>query len=278
MFSLTDFLKKFRHSAIMGIVNASGDSFSEGRNSAPESALERALTLLDNGADLLDIGGESTRPGAAAVSEQEEIDRVIPVLVQIKKLRPDTVCSIDTRHGAVAKAALENGADIINDVSMLRNAPEIAKLTAEHGAALVISHSRGTPNDMQSAENCTYMAPVSEIVAEELTSAKRFAVSSGLAPENILLDPGFGFAKTPEQCWELLRDIEHIAPAGEILAGVSRKSFLGKLTGENIPAARSSETLAAELFLASKKVAVIRTHDVRSLSRALQVVRKIQGA
>ena len=117
--------------------------------------------------------------------------------------------------------------------------------------------------------------PLSE---ESVAAFQENCRKCGFAPENILLDPGFGFAKTPEQCWELLRDIEHIAPAGEILAGVSRKSFLGKLTGENIPAARSSETLAAELFLASKKVAVIRTHDVRSLSRALQVVRKIQGA
>ena len=274
MFSLADFLKHTRRPAIMGIVNCTGDSFSEGQNSAPAYAVGRALMLLDHGADLLDLGGESTRPGANEVTPQEEISRIIPVLTAIKTLRPGTVCSIDTRHADTAEAALDAGAEIINDVSMLRNAPKIAEQTARYGAALVLNHSRSTPADMMSMVNCQYPDGVAATVMQELIQAQKIALDAGVRKENILLDPGFGFAKTADQCWELFRELKTIAPEQQILAGVSRKSFLGDLTGEKIPAARVSETLTAEIILAQYGVAVLRTHAVRELDKALTVLIK----
>ncbi len=276
MFSMCGFLKQFRLPAVMGIVNASGDSFSEGINSRAESALDRALQLLDDGADLLDLGGESTRPGAAEVSPQEEIARVVPVLKNLKSLRPDTVCSVDTRHAETARAALDAGAEIINDVSMLRHAPDIAPAAAEYQAAMVLTHSRGTPENMMSAEFCNYPDGVALTAAREIAVAVDAAVNAGVKVENILLDPGFGFAKNPGQCWELAGDLEKFASPAVILAGVSRKAFLGELTGEKNPVCRDSATLALELELARRGVAVIRTHNVRALRRGLQVVQKLQ--
>lgn len=281
MFSLAEFLSRRRRPALMGIVNATGDSFSEGAASAPESALDRALRLADDGADLLDIGGESTRPGSRAVTEEEELDRVLPVLKAVKRARPGIVCSVDTRHAAVAAAVLEAGAEIINDVSMLRTAPEIAALTARRGAALILSHSRGTPETMQSPEYLIYPDGVAAGVRAELAAAERLARAAGVKEENLLLDPGFGFAKTPEQNWELAAHLAAVAPPARLLIGVSRKSFLGRLTGETDPAARGSETLALELFCAECGVGMIRTHDVRALVRALSVrnqLREVAGA
>lgn len=271
------FLLESRPSAlIMGIVNSTGDSFSEkAAGSAPDSAVERALELLQNGADILDIGGESTRPGATKISIEKELDRVIPVLEKIKHFRPDAICSIDTRHSEVAAAALAAGAEIINDVSMLRESPEIADLVARHDAALILSHSRGTPENMMTDEFCTYSGSIAGVVAKELNNAAESARRSGVKAENILLDPGIGFAKNPGQCWELLRDLEKIAPLSGMLVGVSRKSFLGELTGETVPAQRGGATLAVELDLAERGVGIIRTHAVKELHQALMVMDKL---
>lgn len=277
MFALAEFLRRTRRPAVMGIVNATGDSFSEGAASAPETAVGRALKLLDDGADLLDIGGESTRPGSAPVSENEEIRRIVPILSEIKRLRPGTVCSVDTRHTAVAAAALEAGAEIVNDVSMLRNAPELAELTARYGAALILCHSRGTPETMQSPEFCSYPDGVAVTVARELAEAERLAVAAGVAPENILLDPGFGFAKTAEQNWELAARLALIAPPEKLLIGLSRKRFLGELTGEKDPMRRGGATLAVELLL-SARAAVVRTHDAGALVQALKAAEKLRKA
>ena len=277
MFALAEFLEHTRRPAVMGIVNATGDSFSEGPASAPETAVGRALKLLDDGADILDLGGESTRPGSAPVTEAEEIRRVVPVLKEIKRQRPGTVCSVDTRHAAVAAAALEAGAEIVNDVSMLRNAPELAELTARYGAALVLCHSRGTPETMQSPEFCSYPDGVAVTVARELAEAEKLAVAAGVAPENILLDPGFGFAKTAEQNWELAAHLDRIARPEKLLIGLSRKRFLGELTGEKEPALRGGATLTVELLL-SGRAGVVRTHDVRQLVQALLVAERLHEA
>ena len=278
MFALAEFLKRTRRPAVMGIVNATGDSFSEGPASAPETAVGRALKLLDDGADLLDLGGESTRPGSAPVSENEEIRRIVPVLTEIKRLRPGTVCSVDTRHAAVAAAALEAGAEIVNDVSMLRNAPELAELTARYGAALILCHSRGTPETMQSPEFCSYPDGVAVTVARELAEAEKLAVAAGVAPENILFDPGFGFfAKTAEQNWELAARLPLVAPPEKLLIGLSRKGFLGELTGEKDPMRRGGATLAVELLL-SARAAVVRTHDAGALVQALKAAEKLRKA
>ena len=266
-----------RSAAIMGIVNATGDSFSEGGRSSAASAVARAAALLEDGADILDIGGESTRPGAAEVFWREECARVLPVVKEMKKLFPDCVISVDTRHAEVARAVLDEGAGIINDVSMLRRSPEMAETVAGYGAALVLNHSRGTPEDMQKEEYCTYPGGVVREVAAELAAAESIALEAGVKKENIILDPGIGFSKTPEQCWEILRSVCDIASAERLLVGVSRKSFLGVLCGEKIAERRLGCTLAVELELAARNIGIIRTHAVRELKNAVKAMKYFRG-
>lgn len=261
---------------IMGIVNATGDSFSEGPGSAPESALDRALRLLADGADLLDIGGESTRPGAREIPPVEEIDRILPVIRGVRAACPDAVLSVDTRKSEVAAAAIECGVEIINDVSMLRYDAALARVTAEGGAALVLSHSRGTPETMRSSAYHDYGADVVATVAAELAAAKRTALEAGVAEENLIFDPGIGFAKTPEQDWELLRRSGELRRLGPVLVGMSRKSFLGKFLNRPDPADRLGGTIAAALHLAGCGVEILRVHDVRQLRDALLVRAKLQ--
>lgn len=261
---------------IMGIVNATGDSFSEGPGSAPESALDRALRLLADGADLLDIGGESTRPGAREIPPEEEIDRILPVIRGVRAACPDAVLSVDTRKSEVAAAAIECGVEIINDVSMLRYDAALARVTAEGGAALVLSHSRGTPETMRSSAYHDYGADVVATVATELAAAKRTALEAGVAEENLIFDPGIGFAKTPEQDWELLRRSGEFRRLGPVLVGMSRKSFLGKFLNRPDPADRLGGTIAAALHLAGCGVEILRVHDVRQLRDALLVRAKLQ--
>ena len=258
----------------MGIVNTSVESFSKEHCPTADSALARCLAHLDCGADLLDIGGESTRPGAKEYSGDLEQHRVIPVVRNLLKVHPDTVISVDTRHGEVARAALQAGAKIINDVSMLHRSPEIAALVAEKDAALILSHSRGTPETMNDAQYTAYPDGVARMVADELASAREKALLAGVKPGNIMLDPGLGFAKTADQCWELLAEVQTIADPATLLIGVSRKSFLGALTGEKDPARRNGETLALELVMAMRGIGMIRTHAVRELHNALMVMRK----
>lgn len=270
MFVLQEFIRNLKRSAIMGIVNATGDSFSENADSAPESAVSRGCALALDGADILDIGGESTRPGAAAVDPDTEISRVVPVLAELKKRLPQMIFSVDTRHAAVAEAALKAGAVIINDVSMLRD-PEMAEVVSRHRAALMIGHARAESAVMQNSGYCEYPDGVARTVAAELNCAEKRALDCGVDEKNIMLDPGIGFSKTAGQCWELLRDLEMVARPEKLVVGVSRKSFLGEVTGESLPARRSGETLAVELELAAQQIGVIRTHAVRELRNAMIV-------
>ena len=273
MFVLKNFLERFNgRSAVMGIVNVTGDSFSEGLYSTPDSAVDRAEQLIADGADLLDVGGESTRPGAIEVSVQNEIHRLIPVVEIIMRRHPEVILSIDTRHAETADAALRAGASIINDVSMLNFSPGMAEVVAKHGAGLILNHSRSTPDIMQSEKFTCYPGGVAAEVAGELAAAKAKAVAAGVDPGNILLDPGIGFAKNSEQCWELLRNLALVEKPERMAVGISRKSFLAAVTAEARPRERDSETLAIELELAKRKIAMIRTHDVRSLVKALRVL------
>lgn len=269
MFVLKEFLRKLSRSAIMGIVNVTGDSFSENEASSPASAVSRGCALAAAGADILDIGGESTRPGAENISVQQEIDRVIPVLDALKQQLPEMIFSIDTRNAETAGIALEHGAHIINDVSMLRTSGNLAKTVAEMQGSLIISHSRADSAHMQSAEYCNYPDGVAATVAKELASAKAQAIASGLSDEQIVLDPGTGFSKTAAQCWELLRDLETLGSLPELMIGISRKSFLAAASGNTVPAERSGETLALELEFASRRIGIIRTHAVRELHSAI---------
>lgn len=255
---------------LMGIVNVTGDSFSEGGLSAPETAVERALQLLADGADILDIGGESTRPGAEDVTGKVEISRLSPVISEILRQAPDAVISVDTRRAGTAGEMLGLGAKIINDVSMLRFDPEMPEVLRENPESiLVLCHSRGTPQNMRFPEFCRYDGDVVEIVCNELLEA---AEKSGVSRERIWFDPGFGFAKTVEQQIVMMQGTARMVKRlGNVLAGISRKSFIGEITGEKDPALRTGGTLAGELHLASCGAAVIRTHNVRMLRDALKM-------
>ena len=263
MFDPAAFLKKLNRCAVMGIVNVTGDSFSEGTASAPESAVERALALFEEGADILDLGAESTRPGALAVTPAEEWARLCPVLQKLRSALPSLPLSVDTRHGETARLALENGADIINDVGMGRDETLLASV-AEYNAVLVLCHSRSTPVDMQKELYTSYPDGVRNGVEKELSAACEKALEAGVSREKIWLDPGIGFAKSADQCRELIREAGLFSKEYPWLWGISRKSFMGGKVEE-----RGPETLELELFLASQGAAVLRTHDVRQLRKGL---------
>ena len=274
MFSGANFRKK-DSLQLMGIVNVTGDSFSDGGFLSSESAVNHALQLLSDGADILDIGAESTRPGALEVPAEEEIRRLTPVVTSLLEKNPDTVISIDTRHSQTAEKMLESGVKIINDVSGLKFDPRMVDVLKKYPASqLVLCHSRGEPDNMMSEIHCSYDSDVVETICREQLEA---AEKSGLPRDRIIFDPGFGFAKTPEQQLDMLRRAEiFIERLGKVLFGISRKSFLGKLTGESIPIRRNGSTLAGELHLVSCGAAMIRTHDVRQLHDALTIFTAIR--
>ncbi len=261
MFDPAAFLKKLNRCAIMGIVNVTGDSFSEGISSAPESAVRRAFALVEAGADILDLGAESTRPGSTPVSPAEEWQRLEKVLKELRKALPGMPISIDTRHGETAAAALAEGADIINDVAMGRD-ETLLKAVSEYKAALVLCHSRSTPGKMNDPAYTRYPGGVRQEVEKELYSAADRAMIPGVAREKIWLDPGIGFAKTAEQCRSLIADAPNFSREFPWLWGISRKSFMGG-TVES----RSAETLRLEKELILGGAAVIRTHDAGALRR-----------
>ncbi len=276
MSHLNELLRDRTRPLLMGIVNVTGDSFSEGVRSTPTTAVDRALALLDDGADLLDIGGESTRRGAAVIPADEEAQRVVPVVRELRKLRPSAILSVDTRKAEVARAVLDYGVELINDVSMLRFSPEMADVVAAAGAALIVAHSRGTPQTMKNPEFHDYGDdPVAAVVAE-LAGAKEQALRAGVSEDNIFLDPDFWFAKTPEQDWEILKRIDELHQLGAVVAGMSRKSFLGSFLEQPDPLQRLGGTIAAALYLANREVEILRVHDVRQLRDALSVWDKLR--
>ena len=253
-------------SRLMGIVNVTPDSFSDGgRYFNSETAVAHGLKLLEDGADIIDIGGESTRPGAAAVSPEEEIARIVPVIRELKRKNPDCIISADTRKADVAKAAAAAGADIINDVTGLQYSPAIAAIAAEYDTGLILMHMRGTPETMQAPENLQYGDVVKE-VSEFLLQAAEKALEYGVKRENIVLDPGIGFSKTPEQNLELIGRIGEIKALGfPVLAGHSRKSFIGAVLGRKNPEDRIWGAAGVTAFLTMRRVEIIRVHDVGAM-------------
>ena len=233
-----------------------------------ETALRRAGELLRDGAAILDIGGESTRPGAGEVPVAEELDRVMPVLTKLRELRPDCRISVDTRKAAVAEAALQAGAEIINDVSGFAFDPAMAEVAARHGAAVILGHTRGTPQEMTA--HCCYTDVVREVTAE-LRRSGAAAAAAGVKPEKIWFDPGIGFAKTAEQSWELLRHLEELAELGPLVVGHSRKSFLGYPAGAD----REFASAAVTMQLRMQNVFAVRVHDVRSARIVFEVAEKL---
>ena len=258
---------------IMGILNVTPDSFSDGgKFLAVEKAVARGREIVAEGADIIDIGGESTRPGAQPVPAAEEIERIIPV---IKKLRgkTDRLISIDTRKAEVARAAVAAGADIINDISALAD-PSMAAVAAETGAGLVLMHMRGTPETMQNDPR--YGDVVSE-VRNFLEERSAFAAAHGVAAEQIVLDPGIGFGKTDEHNLALLNHIPLLAAAGRpVLIGASRKGFIGRVLGGG-PDDRRAGSLAAAVFSIQRGAHVLRVHDVKESCDAAKLMDKLRA-
>lgn len=260
----------------MGILNVTPDSFSDGgRFLDPDAAVRHAERLLAEGADIVDLGAESTRPGAADVSPDEELERLAPVLRALRRGAPHARLSVDTRRAAVARAALDLGADMVNDVSGLAD-PAMAGVAAAAGAPLVLMHMRGTPATMQ---HLTAYEDVAGEVCAALAEAARSARNAGIAGDRILLDPGLGFAKTAEGNEILLRQLRSFLSLGHpLLVGASRKSFVGLRSGVKDPAARGAGSLAAALEAARAGAAVLRVHDVAATREALLVQGAIRGA
>jgi len=264
-----------RLAEVMGILNVTPDSFSDGGLfSAHGAALAHARKMIAEGAAIIDIGGESTRPGAAPVGAEEEIRRTIPV---IRALRAEWggLISIDTMKAVVAEAALDAGADIVNDVSGLTADPDMPAVCAGTACGIVIMHMRGTPAEMQ--ENPAYADVVAEIggfFRERLETLS----SLGISPARLCFDPGIGFGKTLGHNLALLRHIDRLAPPGfPLLLGVSRKSLIGKLTGAEVPADRDAATFALTAMAREKGVMLHRVHDVKGNLAALRTAEGVMG-
>jgi dihydropteroate synthase len=253
----------------MGILNVTPDSFSDGgRWDDLHGAVARGLELLDEGADWLDVGGESTRPNAEPVSEQDEWDRVVPVIAELHKARPDAVISVDTTRSAVASGAIHHGARVINDVSGLSD-PAMAAVAARSGVTLVVMHRRGDPATMQL--DTRYDDLVGE-VASFLRERATYAVRMGVDPERIVVDPGVGFGKSAADNPRLVAAVPRFRALGyRVLIGASRKAFVGRLTGVEEPAERVMGSVGAALAAASLGADVLRVHDVRATRQALTV-------
>ncbi len=254
---------------VIGILNVTSDSFSDGGMFAqPDIAVRHALDMISHGADIIDIGGESTRPGADPLSYDREVERVIPV---IKRLRgeTDTPISIDTYKSSVAEAAIEAGADLVNDISGLRFDPKMARTIADHNVPVIIMHIKGEPRSMQ--ENPVYTDLIGEI-RSYLADSIALAIKAGISANSIIIDPGIGFGKTFDHNFEILNSIQRFADLGKpILTGASRKAFLGSLAGAD-PDDRLPESLSAAVIAASRGAHFVRVHDVELTVRALRVI------
>jgi dihydropteroate synthase len=260
---------------LMGVVNVTPDSFSDGGLYLDaDAAVAHGELLAGEGADILDVGGESTRPGAAPVSEEEELRRVVPVVERLAGVGPRV--SIDTTKVVVARAALEAGADIVNDVSAFRFDPELAGLVAEAGVDCCLMHMLGEPRTMQ--ENPRYGDVVAEVKAF-LEERLAFAAGEGVPEERVWLDPGIGFGKTAEHNLELLRRLDEIVAIGRpVVVGTSRKSFLGKLTGGRPEGERLPGTIATNVVALERGASVFRVHDVAQVRDALLVAAATFGS
>jgi dihydropteroate synthase len=255
---------------VMGVLNATPDSFYDGgRYNALDAALARAEQMLSEGADILDIGGESTRPGAEPVPEEEEIRRVVPLIEAIVARYPDAVISVDTTKSRVAQRALQAGARIINDISGATFDPRMLEVAAQTGALIVLMHIKGTPQTMQ--QNPVYDDVVAEVRSTLHAHARR-AIEAGVPPERIWLDPGIGFGKTVEHNLQLLRGLPQLKTLGyPILVGTSRKSFIGHILGGLPPEERLEGTLATLALAVAWGADIVRIHDVKEAVRAVKM-------
>ncbi len=258
-----------RKAMIMGVVNVTPDSFSDGGEFFDhDRAVEHALQMVSDGAHIIDVGGESTRPGSAGVSADEEMQRVLPVIEQVRA-RSDVLISIDTSKAEVARAALNAGASIINDVTGGRGDAQMFALATKSGAAFIIMHMQGEPRTMQLAP---HYGDVLREVAEFFRQQFRAAITSGIDPNAIAFDPGIGFGKTVEHNLRLIANLPRLrVEERPLTVGVSRKSFLGKLIGSSDTSDRVAATVGMTAFLRARGANVLRVHDVKANASALRV-------
>lgn len=257
---------------VMGILNVTPDSFSDGGlHFSAEAAIAAGRRMLAEGADILDIGGESTRPSAEPVPVNAEIDRIAPVIRALAAA--GAVISLDTRNAETMAAGLAAGGRIVNDISALKHDPAALPLVARHGCPVVLMHMRGTPATMDS--HALYQNVVEE-VETELTAARDAALAAGIRPETICLDPGLGFAKRGDQNVALLKATARLTALGHpLLIGVSRKRFLGGISGEADAAKRGPESLAAAIYAVTQGAHILRVHDVAGTVKALRVWQRL---
>jgi dihydropteroate synthase len=259
---------------VFGILNVTPDSFSDGgRFDALEAATAHARRMIEDGADGIDIGGESTRPqGAEPVSAIEELRRVRPVLAAVRREFPDTLVSIDTTKREVARAALGEGADIINDVSGFRIDPGVGEIAAAERAGVVLMHSRGGVAEMGTYRYADYGDDVVGEVVDELRTTTERAMAAGIARESIVVDPGIGFAKRSEHSLRVLAELHRVASLGfPVMVGVSRKRFIGELSGVDRAADRTAGTVGANVAALMRGARLFRVHDVAPSRQALDV-------
>ena len=268
-------LSTTRRAFVMGILNATPDSFYSGsRKPGLEEGLAAAKAMIEDGVDIIDIGGESTRPGSSYVGADEEIERVVPLIEGIRKFS-DIAISVDTRKSSVAEAVLESGADIINDVSGLKDDTKLGFIVSQYDVPIVLMHSRGTPENMQ--KNPHYTDTVEEIINELevcIGRAKSFAIPA----ERIILDPGIGFGKRLEDNLLILRHLEKFCALGyTLLMGLSRKTFIGSVTGAEVEE-RLAGSLAANMYSVQKGAGIVRVHDVKETVQMLDILSAIDEA
>ena len=265
---------------VMGILNLTPDSFSDGGLlRTVDAAFARAETLVAEGADLLDVGGESTRPHADAVDTAEELRRVVPLIDALARRFPEVPLSIDTVKSGVARAAIDAGAHIVNDVSGLRLDAGMARTCAEAGAGVVLMHSRGDVHDMASYDHARYDGDPMQHVLVELRAQVDVALAEGIDAACIAVDPGLGFAKRSEHSLRVLGSLERLAAWGfPIVVGASRKRFVGELSGVREPAARVYGSVGAALAAFERGARILRVHDVAATRQALNVAEAVRRA
>ena len=259
----------------MGIVNMTPDSFYDGGEyNNPKKALGRIASLIKDGADIIDIGGESTRPGSSGVSTEEELRRVIPV-IEAAAGEFDTVISVDTTKAVVAEEALRCGASMVNDISGLSFEPQVAQKVSEKGAAIILTHTSSRPVDMQ--EKTQYGSLIPDIT-DSLLNSVQTAVAAGIPRENIIIDPGIGFGKTTGQNLEIIRRLEDFCRLGfPVCLGTSRKSFIGEILGSPLAEQRLIGSVCSVIISMLKGISIVRVHDVLETVQAIRTVKSIYG-
>lgn len=260
---------------VMGIVNMTPDSFYDGGEyNDPQKALGRIASLIKDGADIIDIGGESTRPGSSGVSAEEELRRVIPV-IEAAAGEFDTVISVDTTKAVVAEEALKCGASMVNDISGLSFEPQVAQKVSEKGAAIVLTHTSSRPVDMQ--EKTQYGSLIPDIT-DSLLNSVQTAVEAGIPRDSIIIDPGIGFGKTTGQNLEIIRRLEDFCQLGfPICIGTSRKSFIGEILGSPLAEQRLIGSVCSVIISMLKGISIVRVHDVLETVQAIRTVKSIYG-